>query len=532
MSQVRFLGRPVVRFYSPKFFRFSMLAILLGLGMFHWRSQKISGHLFGKVKSVEQYWADAELNSLPLEDLIQDSTCRSSERYFLACANAILSVANRFNLIFTTQGEFRSADADSSTQMVSEKKQLQVWKDFFYQEHEQPNISFSKSWTVLQRNYISDRQKPYMVGLGLNGFISVFRDPHTYLVPVALFKEVISKTDNQINSLGITISKSENQYVIRKVLDGSPANKAGLRRGDKIIEVNGQKVSGLLQVRLVELFKGDVGTKATLKVFRRNEKLSFDLVHNEIKVATVSTRVIDGIKPIAIIGINKFAKGSCEKIKESLTMIKKAQVRGLLLDLRDNPGGQMEEAACVASLFLGADKKIFEIRYLDTAKKPEVFFGGEDKVFEKPMAVLINAGSASASEIVAGALQDFKRAVLVGERSFGKGSFQEGEYWAQNKKIALFETKGFYYLPSGRSPQLVGLSPDVNVKFDNFSFGREADQFMHPLDAPVRKSSYSKSIISTEDCLNLDDPNSSEDVQILKASQVLFCGKTVAGVGP
>ena len=389
-------------------------------------------------------------------------------------------------------------------------------------------ISFLKTWNKLHKEYIPEKQEALMVGLGLNGFISVFRDPHTYLMPVAMFKEVVSKADNTSTSLGITLGRSQGRFVVRKVMDGSPAKRAGVERGDILVEVNDQKIQGLLQARVTELLKGDVGTTATIRVLRNGDKKKFKMTRTEITVATVSTRVIDGIKPIAVIGINKFAKGACEKTKEAINIAKNADVRGLLLDLRDNPGGQMEEASCIASLFVGPDKKIFELRYLDPTKKSEVYYGGEDKIFDQPVAVLINAGSASAAEIVAGALRDLNRAVLVGERTFGKGSFQEGEYWTQNKKVALFETKGFYYLPSGRSPQMKGLSPDVAVNFDDISMGREEDQFMNPLHAPEKQKKIIKTNISVKECIDAEDGTFPEDTQLSKARQVLFCSKVVA----
>ena len=511
---------------SPRFFIISLLVLSMGVSLTLSRSH--SG--VSKVKSVDDYWAETGLGPAALEDLIQDNTCGSSERYFLACANSILTVANRFNLSLTTKGELVPVDQNVSADMSSEKKQLEVWKDFFNQNTQAAmKLSFLKAWNKLEEKYISEKQSSMMVGLGLNGFISVFRDPHTYFMPVAMFKEVVSKADNPSSSLGITLGKANGQYVVRKVTEGSAAKKAGVEKGDILVEINGQRVRGLMQARISELLKGDVGTEAMIRVLRNGEKLKFKMTRTEITVATVSTRVIDGIRPIGVIGINKFAKGACEKVKEAVGMVSKAKVRGLLLDLRDNPGGQMEEAACITSLFVGGDKKVFELRYLDPSKKPEVYYGGEDKIFDRPMAVLVNAGSASASEIVAGALRDLNRAVLVGERTFGKGSFQEGEYWAQNKKVALFETKGFYYLPSGRSPQMKGLTPDVAVNFDNISVGREEDQFMNPLHAPEKATKLAKSLISTQDCLDPEDGSSSEDMQLTKARQVLFCSKVVAG---
>ncbi len=493
------------------------------------------------VKSVDQYWSETGLDAKSLEELIQDDTCASSERYFLACTNAVISIANRFNKTINTEGEIIGVNASLSNQMNSEKQQLQVWKSYYRSEIGQSKsenqsleqgikISFSKIWNELKTKYISNSKKAFIVGVGLNGFISVFRDPHTYLVPVAFFKEVISKSDNKSNSLGMNIGMLHNNYVVRKVLEGSSAKKAGVQKGDVLFEIDGHSTNNLLQVRLYELMKGDLGSIVKVKILRGGKEFFFNLARSETTVSSVSTRFVDGIKPVAIIGLNKFARGSCQRVKEAVLAVKKAKARGLILDLRDNPGGQMEEAACIASLFLGPEKKIFEVKYLDMTKKLETFYGSEEKIFDLPLAVLVNAGSASAAEIVAGALQDFKRSLIVGERTFGKGSFQEGEYWTQNKKIALFETKGFYYLPSGRSVQLVGLTPDVPVVFDKIDVSRESDQFMNPLLPLDHKTDFHRIIVSTKDCLEDVDPSDPDDVQIASAKRVLFCGKSYAEV--
>ncbi|WP_413585505.1 S41 family peptidase [Bdellovibrio sp. HCB274] len=481
-------------------------------------------------KSVDSYWADTGLQAESLEDLLGPETCASSERYFLACANAIVSVANRYNLTIETDGTLHSVSEGLSQDFSSEKKQILIWKQFFTERNaEATRFSFMNVWKNLKENHISADQNSLMVGVGLNGFISVFRDPHTYLMPVAMFKEVVSRADNRLTTAGVQVGRADGEYVIRKVLVGSAADIAGLKRGDVILKIDGKPVQSLLQARVNELLKGSEGSKVTILVSRGEQKIRKKLKRTELVVATLTTQVIDGLKPIAVIGLNKFARGSCDKMKEALETVNKAQVRGLLFDLRDNPGGQMEEAACVASLFVGGNKKIFDIRYLDASKKSEEYFGGEPKIFDKPVAVLINAGSASAAEIVAGALRDLNRAVLVGERTFGKGSFQEGEYWTQNKKIALFETKGFYYLPSGRSPQMKGLEPDVAVKFDHISMDREADQFVNPLLAPERQVRSLRSLISSKDCLDMEDVTANEDVQLSKARQILFCSKAIAG---
>ncbi|MGZ3768206.1 MAG: S41 family peptidase [Bdellovibrio sp.] len=515
-------------FSTPRFFTFSLLTLAMGASLFLSRHYSDSS----KLKSVEDYWTESGLGPAALEDLLQDSTCASSERYFLACANSILAVSSRFNLSFNTSGNLIPAKSDVATDVSTEKKQLQPWKDFFNAHPEQIfKLSFFNAWKELKQKYISPVQMAMMTGIGLNGFISVFRDPHTYFMPVAQFHEVISKTDSRSTSVGLILGFFNNIYYVRKVIDGSAAQRAGVKKGDKIISIDGNETANLLQARVSELLKGDENKFTTLIINRDGEKIKFELAHKLMTVATVSVRVIDGIKPVAVIGINKFSKGTCNKVKESLAIVKKANVRGLLLDLRDNPGGQMEEAACLTSLFVGSDKKIFEVRYLDPTKKVEEFFGEEQKAFDLPMAVLINGYSASASEIVAGALQDLNRAILVGEKTFGKGSFQEGQYWSQNKKIALFETKGFYFLPSGVSPQMHGIEPDIAAKFDNFPVARESDQFTNPLRAPSSESKPATKRISLSNCLEMEDSDAFEDNQIIKARNALFCSNKVARSG-
>ena len=511
---------------SPRMLLAALFLLVIGGGLSLWRShtQKPS-----QIKSVDEYWAETGLGPSSLEDLIQDQTCRTSERYFLACANSVLTVANRYNLSLATDGMLTTVDPTLAVDMSSEKKQLEPWREFFNKEPKKAmQFSFMRVWKKLQEKFVSEKQTSLMVGIGLNGFISVFRDPHTYLMPVSLFREVISKADNQSSSLGIVLGRVADNYVVRKVMEGTPAKKVGIQKGDVLLEINGQAVAGLLQARVSELLKGDIGSQATLRVQRENEKLKFKMTRTEVVVATVSLRVIDGIRPIGVVAINKFAKGACEKTKEILNLAKKSHVRGMLLDLRDNPGGQMEEAACIAGLFVG-DKKIFEIRYLNPEKHPEIYTGGEEQIFDKPLAILVNAGSASAAEIVAGSLRDLNRAVLVGERTFGKGSFQEGEYWTQNKKIALFETKGFYYLPSGRSPQMQGLTPDVPVSFDNILVSREDDQFANPLRAQEHQLKPVRSLLSLNDCLESSDTSPADDLQVSKARQILFCTRAASG---
>lgn len=512
---------------SSRLFKYSLLVLAVGVSLKTWRDQR----QVSEFKSIEQYWTETDISDAALTDLIDDQTCASSERYFLACANAVMSVAGRYNLQLNLEGHIVAADKNSGT-INTEKQLLEPWKELLTNRPSQAHkISFLAAWNVLLEKHIPEKQREMMRGAGLNGFISVFRDPHTYLMPIAFYREVVSKVDSKSVSIGVILGRTDKNYYIRKVYTGSPAGKSDLRKGDIIIAVNEKAIANLMPMRVNELMRGEVGSTLNLAILRNGQRMEVNVLREQSLVPTVSFRLIEGIKPVGVITINKFARQTCEKTKEAVLALETQRVRGLLLDLRDNPGGQMEEAACVASLFVGSEKKIFEIRYLDPMREREVTYGGEAKIYHGPLAILINSGSASAAEIVAGSLRDLNRGLLVGEKSFGKGSFQEGEVWGQNKKIALFETKGFYYLPSGLSPQMRGLDPDVKISFKDSLQSREMDQYINPLQAPQRVTAPRIRPLSLKDCLEMEDSElAQEDPELGRARLALFCkGNTVAG---
>jgi carboxyl-terminal processing protease len=368
-----------------------------------------------------------------------------------------------------------------------------------------------------------------LTGTALNGFLSVFRDPHTYILPVRYYQEVLSRGNASSTALGIVLARSAKSYYLRKVMEGSPSAKAGLRRGDWILSVNGMVLRDLPPQRLGEMLKVAVPDQITkLEVRRGAKKFVVEIRREKTELASVVWKKSDGLRPVGILTIHKFAHETCEQTKSALKQMNAAGLRGLIVDLRDNSGGQMDEAACIISLFVGPEKNAFSIKYLDPSKEPESYQGPEQIVWTKSLAIVVNGGTASASEILAGSLRDHGRAVLVGERTFGKGSFQEGEIWNRNRKIAFFQTKGFYYLPSGYSPQLRGLEPDVKVNFRDSLQMREEDQYMNPLNPPTLLADLSQKRIDLSSCLDSGDA-SLDDEQLSKARVALFCSPVALG---
>jgi carboxyl-terminal processing protease len=511
---------------TPKFYVFALLIIAMGTyAVISGKVQKQSS-----VKSSEEYWAETGLEPQALEALLQDKSCQSSERYFLACANAVLSVAQKYDFDVALDGSVVPFSKSSLNQILTEKELMAPWKAFISAHKTLPLFPFLEIWKELSTKHIKTGHLSYAVGLGMNGFLSVFKDPHTYLLPAEFYNNVVAKTNNKSLSIGLVIGRDDKNYFVKKVLEDSSSSVAGMKKGDILVSLQGRAAAAMTTFQLGDVLRGEEGSTLKIEILRKGQPLSLTIYRTEKTIPTVSSQILEGIKPVGVITINKFAVDTCTLTKATLQNLELQHVQGLLLDLRDNPGGQMEEAACVASLFLGPGKKIFEVKTLDTTVENEIVYGQENQAYAGSMAVLINSGSASASEIVAGALQFYKRAVLVGERSFGKGSFQEGEIWSNNDKIAIFETKGFYYLPSGQTPQLVGLEPDVVVNFkDRFAL-REQDQYLNPLRPaaqpgpkipPLSAQNTAAKILG---CVSFEsDLLPSEDPEMKEAHRVVSC---------
>jgi carboxyl-terminal processing protease len=480
-----------------------------------------------KVKSIEKYWAETGLKPEDLEELVQDYSCSSSLRYFLACVNATSAILYRQDL-----GLFRSGDQlvvkDLETnQELTERQLLEPWRRLFLAAPETvKKLNFE---TVIRTALLQAKaDRELVIATGLNGFLSVFRDPHTYIMPLNYFYQVVSKSSPKTKSLGVVISRTAQNYFIRKIYPKSPAEDVGLKKGDYLISINGKNVTELTYIHVNELIRKNEDM-VKLKVLREGKTLEFYLARREVEIPSVSYEVMRQKRPVGVLSINKFSKDTCDLTEKALHSLLAENIDGLILDLRDNSGGQIEEASCIAGLFLGPHKKLFDLQFFDTNREREEIFSQKEMVYGAAMAILVNRGSASASELLAGALRDHGRALLVGERTFGKGSFQEGEVWNQNSKIALFSSRGFYLLPSGFSPQMYGLKPDVEVHFVKDTQPRESEQYINALYPPSGPHIALKKMVSAGPCIR-QAAVETDDKQLLKAEQVLFCSEPLAGV--
>lgn len=486
-------------------------------------------------KSPELYWHETGLSATELEGLLEDQSCYSSQTSFLACVNSLSMMVEKFQLSLQQNGQLQPQEKNKTVMVEVEKAQLKKWESLFSAPEVSMPFSFLQVWKSFRAQYVKPKQLASVVAAGINGFLSVFKDPHTYIVPIAMYEEVIANSESKQDPLGFLFKRYKNQTLVKKVFEGSPAALAGLKKGDELLGINGASVPNLYPQQISEALRRSNEKRVELVVRRRTELLDIDIVKSDTIYPAVNSKVLNGSNKLGVLTIHRFTRDTCSLATKHLTDLKEQGVQGLLLDLRDNPGGQLDEAACVAGLFLKKGTMIFETRYLDRAKPNEIYLAEKAQFYKGSVAVLINSGSASAAEILAGSLKDVGRATLVGEKTFGKGSFQDGHIWGANDKIALFQTEGLYYFPSGWTPQLVGLEPDVPVTFDaRFSSGREVELFYNPIKpkdqwagpqtlAWLNDLNCSVQNLSAREPFVLEDQILNDDNQMQRAKSWMLC---------
>lgn len=490
--------------------------------------------IVGKSRTADEYWAETQLTERELELFLSPESCASSVASFLGCVNALSAIAEKAKMILLTNGALAPMNQDLIESRLTEKKELKIWENKYLNQAEVSlEFDFLDLWKELKSKHLKAAVHSAAIASGINAFLSVTKDPHTYIVPLAMYEEVISRSDSKPMHLGFVSKRVKGGAYVRKVFEQSPAALAGLRKGDQILEVNGASVSSLHPLQYNEMLRSQGALRLRLRVARteggKSEIKYFEIMKGDKPYPNVVSRVLPTEQSVGLVTIHKFAKDTCEQTRGQLQGMIEEGIRGLILDLRDNPGGQVDEAACVLGLFVDKGKDLFQTRYLDDQRPPDYYRSHKVPIYRGAISVLINGGSASAAEIVAGALKDLGRATLVGERSFGKGSFQDGRLWAANPKIAFFETEGFYYFPSGWTPQLVGLEPDVEVLSKEGESFRETDLYysaIRPRDflgLPTGVAAWLGG--ERSNCESAVMPLAESDPQIEKAFSVMSCSE-------
>ncbi|MAU98802.1 MAG: peptidase S41 [Fulvimarina sp.] len=322
---------------------------------------------------------------------------------------------------------------------------------------------FGDVFERVRAQYVDQPDDQKLVETAINGMLTSL-DPHSSYMNAKEAAEMRTETRGQFGGLGIEVTMQDELVKVVSPFEGTPADKAGVLAGDLIAEINGEQVRGLTLGEAVDKMKGDIGSKVTLTIVREGatKPVRLTLTRAEIKVPSVRHSVEGDVGYIKLL---KFNEQTTVGLEDAIADIKEKvgedKLKGYVLDLRRNPGGLLDEAVSVSDAFLNSGEIVSTRgRNADETRRYNARTG--DDIDGKPLVVLVNGGSASASEIVAGALQDQRRATIVGTRSFGKGSVQTIIPLGQNGALRL--TTALYYTPSGSSIQGRGINPDITVE--------------------------------------------------------------------
>ncbi|MCS7251157.1 MAG: S41 family peptidase [Anaerolineae bacterium] len=324
---------------------------------------------------------------------------------------------------------------------------------------------FWEAWHFVQDEYYGEIPAPQTVTYGaIRGALQTLGDPYTSFIEPNIARILQEDASGQFEGIGALVRmNSDNKLEIVRTFEGSPAQKAGLRAGDLVLKVNGQSIVGYSIYEAIALIRGPAGTSVTLTIERPGQRDLFEVTvtRARITIPTVEARMLP--ENIAYVQLFDFSAQATRQLREQLKALLIRNPRGLILDLRDNPGGFLDQAIQVADLFLGEGIVTYE-RMKDGEER--VFRSRNGDIAERiPVVVLVNAGSASASEIVAGALQDRGRAKLVGERTFGKGSVQLAHTLSDGSELRV--TVARWFTPNNRAIHGEGLNPDIEVKMES-----------------------------------------------------------------
>ena len=321
----------------------------------------------------------------------------------------------------------------------------------------------------IKKDYVDDVDQSKMMDSAINGVLQSL-DPYSAYMSPEIFKEMQTDTSGEFGGLGIEIGMEAGVVKVISPIDDTPAQKAGIKAGDYIVKIGKEQVQGKSLMEAVKLMRGPVGTSINLTVRRKNIKrpLEFKVTRKIIEVQSVSSKIISNENNIGYIRLKSFNENSDNQFLKSVKKFEKnSKIKGYVIDLRNNPGGLLTQAINITDFFLD-DGEIVSTKGRKISETRKFFARRGDEVKGKPLVVLINNGSASASEIFAGALKDHKRAIILGENSYGKGSVQSIIPLRNGGGMRLTISK--YYLPSGKSISEVGVTPDILVEEGDSEF--------------------------------------------------------------
>ncbi|MBL4626106.1 MAG: S41 family peptidase [Pelagibacteraceae bacterium] len=319
----------------------------------------------------------------------------------------------------------------------------------------------------VQDEYVDEIDQAEVMDFAINGILQSL-DPYSAYMNPKIYEEMQTETSGEFGGLGIEVSMEGGVVKVISPIDDTPAARVGVKAGDYIVRINGEQVQGKTLMEAVNLMRGPVGSPIEITIRRKGLKKAkiFTIIREIIEIKSVISKLIDN--EIGYLRLRAFNENSSNQLKEEISKLEKNnKLVGYILDLRNNPGGLLSQAVRISDFFLD-DGEIVSTRGRKSRENRKFFAKKGDRIKGKPLIVLINNGSASAAEIVAGALQDQKRAVLLGEATYGKGSVQS--IIPLRNKGAIRLTISKYYLPSGKSISEVGVTPDIRVEEEDEEF--------------------------------------------------------------
>ena len=333
---------------------------------------------------------------------------------------------------------------------------------------------FGEVLEKINKEYVDDVDPSKSMDAAINGLLQSLDPYSAYMTPES-FESMQTETSGEFGGLGIEVGMEAGVVKVISPIDDTPASKAGLKAGDYIVKIEGTQVQGKTLTEAVELMRGPVGSSLEITVRRKGKKkaIIFNITREIIKVQSVKSKILND--SVGYIRLTSFNENSSQQIKKVISKFNKNKnLNSFILDLRNNPGGLLSQAIKISDFFL-ENGEIVSTKSRRTSENRKWFAKKGDLIDGKSMIVLINYGSASASEIVAGALKDHKRAIIIGENSYGKGSVQS--IIPLKNKGAIRLTISKYYLPSGKSISEIGITPDIEVEESagNFKINTDTD---------------------------------------------------------
>ena len=334
--------------------------------------------------------------------------------------------------------------------------------------------AFTNILSIVKKNYVEDVETKSLITGAINGMLNSL-DPHSAYLTPDLYKELQMDTQGRFGGLGIEITIKSGVLTVVSPIEDTPAFKAGIKPGDMIFKIEDEFTKDMTLIEAVKRMRGPKGTKITISIKREGvpELIDFTLTRDTIRIQSVRSRSLE--EGYGYIRLAQFQERSDRDLQKALEKFKaeKGGIKGLVLDLRNNPGGLLTQAVRITDLFLDSGLIVYTEGRIES-QKHKYFAQKENSWLDFPMVVLVNGGSASASEIVAGALQDHKRAVVLGTKTFGKGSVQTILPLDDNSALRL--TTARYFTPKGRSIQATGIVPDIIVESLPLPEGKAEDK--------------------------------------------------------